>query len=52
MVGDGRIDEFGGDFDAYIVLWLKAVLELCGKFVVDLFDEQVVFWSRVLRDLV
>ena len=52
MVGDGLVYEFGGDFDAYIVLWLKAGLELCGKFVVDLFDKQVVLWSRVLRDLV
>ena len=52
MVGDGLIYEFGGDFDAYIFLWLKAVRELCGKFEVDLFDKQVVLWSRVLRDLV
>jgi len=52
MVGDGLNYEIGGDFGAYIVLWLKALLELCGKFVVDLFDKQVVFWSRVLRDLV
>jgi hypothetical protein len=52
MVGDGLIYEFGGDFDAYIVLWLKAVLELCGKFVVNACDEQVVFWGHGLRDLV
>ena len=52
MVGDGLIYEFGGEFDAYIFLWLEAVRELCGKFEVDSFDEQVVFWSHGLRDVV
>ena len=52
MVGDGLVHEFGGDFDAYIFVWLKAVRELCGEFEVYLFDEQVVFWSHGLRDMV
>ena len=52
MVGDGLIHEVGGDFDAYIVLWLEVVRELRGKFEVDSFDEQVVFWSHGLRDVV